>query len=151
MSIIPSSDLQFTFVRVGPTKLLLPRMDVRVLELALDIVDANEPPPRGVGWLILPGNPRCPVYCCSDQLEWLSTARRDTPICAVLTTDGHDFALLCTEALLMNPTGLWFHDVPLAMRTPTQPFVRMATSGTDVFCVTSAQRLWLDVKGSSWN
>lgn len=142
-----SADSQFTFLRVGQLKLLLPRTNVRVLELTLDILHTEEPPVRGVGWLVLSGHPRCPVYCCTDQLEWLQTARHDTPICAVLTANGHEFSLLCTEAVLMNPVGLWIHDVPLAMRTPAQPFDRMATCGEDIFCVTTAQRLWSDIGG----
>lgn len=136
----------FAFLRLGQTRLLLPRADVRILELAFDVDTKQTPPPRGVGWMTIVGSAPCPVFCCSDTLEWLPTMRRDLHVCAVLALKGEQqFAVLCTEMVMADHNRLLFSPVPPSMSRASQPFDQLATDGTEVFCVTSAQRLWLDL------
>lgn len=149
---LPNNRSAFAFLRLGKTRLLLPRADVRILELTLDVDTQQTPPPHGVGWISIPGHAPCPVFCCSDTLEWSPTTRHDLPVCAVLTLGqghhdgrGQDFAILCSEMVMADHNRLLFSPVPPAMHTASQPFDQLATDGTEVFCVTSAQRLWLDL------
>ena len=136
----------FAFLRLGATRLLLPRADVRILELAFDVDTQQKPPPRGIGWVTVPGHPPCPVFCCTDGLEWLSAKRADLQLCAILTDhQGSDFGVLCSEMVMADPSRLLFSPVPAVMRRPSQPFDQLATDGHEVFCVTSAQRLLLDL------
>ncbi|MEN9373543.1 MAG: hypothetical protein RIR79_1095 [Pseudomonadota bacterium] len=137
-----ATNQKFTLLRIGQTRLLLPRTDVRLLELAFD-VNWTQAPPRGVGWMTLAGRKPSPVYCCADTLEWQPVARQDTPVCVVLTTEGHDFALLCSEVVLVNQDTLFSCEIPPVMHNTVSPlFHQLATNGKEVFCVTSAQRLW---------
>jgi hypothetical protein len=141
---IHRNSAEFAFLRLGATRLLLPRADVRILELAFDVDVRPKSPARGVGWVTVPGHPPCPVFCCTDGLEWLSVMRTDLPVCAVLTDHhGQDFGVLCSEMVMADRNRLLFSSVPLAMRCPSQPFEQLATDGHEVFCVTSAQHLSL--------
>ena len=133
-------------MRLGKTRLLLPRADVRILELALDVDTQQKPPPRGVGRVTVSGRTPCPVFCCTDGLEWLSVMRPDLLVCAILTDhNGQDFGVLCSEMVMADHSRLLFSPIPPVMHQSFQPFDQLATDGHEVFCVTSAQRLSLEL------
>jgi hypothetical protein len=134
-----AQDAAFALLRLQETKLIVPRDDIRVLELAVDMQN-DAPPPGGVGWVAV-GLQRIPVYCLSPDLEWTAAIPRDRPICAVLGTGSDAFGLLCSEASLLNREAVSLHAVPMAMAAPDAPFGGLAIHDDTIACVTSAAAL----------
>lgn len=133
----------YALLQIDRTNLLVPSKDIRVLELAIDI-ERDDPPARGVGWIAF-GQHRCPVYCPSTELEWLTEVPVDRTTCAVVEADGQVFGLLCDEATLLSTDEIGFHDVPAAMATPESPFHRLAIHARTLVCVSSAARILADL------
>ncbi|MDP2826548.1 MAG: hypothetical protein Q8O52_28165 [Sulfuritalea sp.] len=125
------------------TKLIVPRDDIRILELTIDI-DRNDPPARGVGWIAF-GQRRCPVYCPSMALEWMEKVSDDRPVCAVVATGEHVFGLLCTEATLVRNDEIAFHDLPAVMAASGSPIHRLAIHEGTPACVSSAAEMLADL------
>lgn len=132
-------ELSFGLLRVGRTKLLVPRRDIRVLELTVDM-ERDTPPARGVGWIAF-GQQRCPVYCPSMGLEWQTEVPGDRMVCAVIGTGEQVFGLLCSEAALLKSQDVVLHDVPAAMAAPGSPFHQLAIHAGTLACVTSAVQI----------
>lgn len=133
----------FALLRLEQTRLLLPRQDIRILELTLD-VERSDPPPWGVGWIMF-GSQRCPVYCPSMDLAWLDYVQEGRPICAVVAASGQNFGLLCGEATLLQTPDIAFHELPPAMALPNLPFHRLAICDGALACVSSAARILADL------
>lgn len=139
----PLPESGFALLRVDQTKLVVPRDDIRILELTLDL-DRNEPPARGVGWIAF-GQQRCPAYCPSMTLDWMQDVPAERSICAVVATGENVFGLLCTEATLVRNDAITLHDMPAAMTTPGSPICQLAIHEGSLACVTSAAAMLADL------
>ncbi|MCX7156604.1 MAG: hypothetical protein NTW45_09200 [Rhodocyclales bacterium] len=133
----------FALLRVDQASLVVPRDDIRILELTID-VDRNEPPSRGVGWIAF-GPQRCPVYCPSQELGWMDAVAENRPVCAVVASEQRIFGLLCSEAGLIANDEIVFQELPPAMATPGSPIRRLATYQGALACVSSAADLLADI------
>lgn len=139
----PLHESGFALLRVDQTNLVVPRDDIRILELTVD-VDRKEPPARGVGWIAF-GQQRCPVYCPSMTLDWMQDIPAERSICAVVATGENIFGLLCTEATLVRNDAITFHDMPAAMAAPGSPIRQLAVHEGRLACVSSAAALLADL------
>lgn len=137
----------FTLLRLDRMKLIIPRDDVRVVELAIDL-ERDQPPPHGVGWIQFEQQ-RCPVYCPSMELEWMDELIDARAICAVLSTKGQTFGLLCSEATLLRSDGISLHDLPPAMAAADSPVDQLAIHEGTVACLSSAARILADLPAAS--
>ncbi len=138
-----SGESEFALLRVDRTRLIIPREDVRIIELAIDL-QRDQPPPHGIGW-ILSDRKRFPVYCMSMDLGWMDEVTDTRPICALLSANGHTFGLLCSEAKLLRTNDLSFHDLPPAMAFPGSPVERLALYEGGVACASLAVRILGDL------
>jgi hypothetical protein len=134
----------YALLRLEQTRLLVPSQDIRILELAIDM-DSNDTPARGVGWIKF-GSRRCPVYCPSMDMAWLTKVLADRPICAVLAAAGQSFGLVCSEATLLQTSDMVFHELPPAMSVPGLPFHQLAIHAGILVCVSSAEQLLADLQ-----
>jgi hypothetical protein len=151
MSVIESAgqewlrgDSGFALLRFEQTRILVPRQDIRILELAIDM-DRNDAPVGAVGWIAF-GVQRCPVYCLSGDMSWLTEVPADRPICAVMAAEGHNFGLLCSEATLLHARDLAIHELPSAMAVAGLPFDQLAVHAGALACVSTAMRLLTDLQ-----
>jgi hypothetical protein len=138
-----SGESEFALLRLDRTNLIVPRNDVRIIELAIDL-ERDQPPPHGIGWILF-DRQRCPVYCPSMELEWMDEVTDPRPICAVLTAEGVTFGLLCSEAKLLRSDDISFHDLPPAMVVPGSPVHRLAVYEGGVACASLAARIFGDL------
>lgn len=139
-----ADDSGFALLRFEHTRMLVPRQDIRILELAIDM-DRNEAPAGAVGWIAF-GVQRCPVYCLSADMTWLTEVPSDRPVCAVMASGGHNFGLLCSEATLLHVRDLVLHELPPGMRAPGLPFGQLAFHSGALACVSSATRIMADLQ-----
>lgn len=139
----PLPEAGFALLQVDQTRLVVPRDDIRILELAID-VDRNEPPSHGVGWIVF-GAQRCPVYCPSQAIEWMDAVAEDRQVCAVVAAEQQVFGLLCSEAGLIRNDEIAFQALPPAMATPDSPIRRLAIYQDAPACVSSAADLLADI------
>jgi hypothetical protein len=130
----------FTLLHIDQTLLLLPRGDVRALELAIDM-DRQACPAGGIGWIAF-GQQRCPVYCPSAELDWQADVAHDRGVCAVIGTGNHMFGLLCGEVSLVNSDDIVLHEMPPAMAGADSPFRQLAIHGGLLACVSSAEDIF---------
>lgn len=137
-------DSGFALLRFEHMRMLVPRQDIRILELAIDI-DRNDPPAGAVGWIAF-GAQQCPVYCLSADMTWLTEVPEDRPICAVMVVGGYNFGLLCSEATLLHARDLVLHELPPAMTAPGLPFDQLAVHAGALACVSSAARIMADLQ-----
>ena len=138
-----SAETEFALLRLDRTNLIVPRNEVRIIELAIDL-EMDQPPPHGVGWILF-DRQRCPVYCLSMELEWMDDVTGTRPICAVLNAKGVTFGLLYSEAKLLRTDELSFHDLPPAMVIPESPVQRLAVYEGGVACASLAARILDDL------
>lgn len=136
-------DSGFALLRVGESALVVPRDDIRILEMTIDI-DCNDPPSRGVGWIAF-GSQRLPVFCPSPDLDWMEHVADSRPVCAVVAAGQQLFGLLCSEAGLIGADEIAFHDMPPAMAAPGSPVLRLAVYQGTPACVSSAEALLADI------
>lgn len=134
----------FALLRFEQTRILVPRQDIRILELAVDM-DRNDAAAGAVGWIAF-GLQRCPVYCLSADMTWLTEIPADRPVCAVMADGGHNFGLLCSEAALLHVRDLVLHELPPGMRAPGLPFGQLALHSGALACVSSATRIMADLQ-----
>lgn len=134
----------YALLRLEQTRLLVPSRDIRILELAIDM-DRNNAPARGVGWIAF-GSRRCPVYCPSMDMAWLTEVPQNRQICAVLAAAGENFGLLCGEATLLQTRDMAFHELPPAMSVPDLPFHQLALHAGQLVCVSSAEQILADLQ-----
>jgi len=137
----PVEVASFTLLRIGQSTLLIPRGDIRALELALDM-DRDAPPARGVGWIAF-GQQRCPVYCPSAELDWRTDVPEDRTVCAVIGTGNRVFGLLCGEVALVKSDDIVLHEIPAAMASADSPFRQLAIHGGSLACVSSAEDIYI--------
>lgn len=135
-----SEETSFALLRLEQTRILVPQREIRVLDLTMD-VERGDRPPGGIGWISFKRQFR-PVYCPSAELEWLTEAPADRPICAVVEAKGNAFGLLCTEVTLLQAQEVVFHEIPAAMATPHSPFDGLAIVTGSLACVSSAEQLF---------
>lgn len=142
-SAAPLAEAGFALLRVDQTRLVVPRDDIRILELTID-VDRNEPPARGVGWIAF-GTRRCPVYCPSQEIGWMAAVAGDRQVCAVVAAEQRVFGLLCSEAGLIRNDEIVFQEISPAMAAPGSPIRRLAIYQNALACVSSAADLLADI------
>lgn len=133
-------DTGFALLRLDQTILLVPRNDIRVLELTIDVVH-DEPPPDGVGWIEYQRQ-AYPVYCLDDELRCSTDIITGRSACVILAADRHIYGLLCSEIVMSPPPGTVIHDMPIVMRSANSPIRGLATYAGHLACVTSARQLW---------
>jgi len=130
----------FTLLHIDQTMLLIPRGDVRALELAIDM-DRQACPAGGTGWIAF-GQQRCPVYCPSAELDWRADLPPDRNVCALIGAGSHIFGLLCGEVALVNSDDIALHKMPAAMAAADSPFRQLAIHGSRLACVSSAEEIF---------
>lgn len=134
----PNIDRLHALLRLGPVLLALPQVEVRTLELAVDVDASGERPERGAGWLEL-GRRRCPVYALTPELELAPDRALDRGVCALID-DGQGLFGIVADAVerceIDRTTAL-----PAPMRGEATPIEALAIIDASVICVTSAARL----------
>ena len=126
-------------LKIDGLRLILPQEDVRTLESAAHVT-LIDPPENGAGWIKYAGQ-NWPVYCPSDELEFLASAPAARRACVLLPVEAGYLGILCDDASILAHFSAQRHDVPLAMRLPESPICGLVMYEDGLACVSNASLL----------
>ena len=123
-------------LKIGGLRLMLPQGDVRTLESAADVTLADRPE-NGVGWIKYAGQ-RWPVFCPSDEFEFLLIIPAARRACVLLAVQGGYLGILCDDAHILAHFSGQRHEVPRAMRWSGTPVCGLVMLEEGLACVSDA-------------
>lgn len=129
---------RYTLLRIGQTRLLLAQSDIRDIGMAGDINPASAPS-GGVGWMSF--NRRSwPVYCLSDELDFINDVPDTRRACVLLMQGEMLFGLLCDQVDVLGSAPT-FYPLPDCMKLADSPVAALAVLPDGIACLSTAQRL----------
>lgn len=123
-------------------KLILPQGDIRTVESVTD-VDTADSPASGAGWIKYLGR-RWPVYCLSDELDFLSHAPNTRRACVMLALQsGHSgyLGLLCDDARVLANFVQQSFPVPASMQLKESPISALVNYEDGLACISNASHI----------
>lgn len=82
-----------------------------------------------------------PVYCLSEQMQFLSKTPMSRRACLVLTLGRSYFGLLCDDAKVLQQSRGKLHALPRAMQLAHSPLLGLMQMDGQLACMTSAAQL----------
>lgn len=119
-----SAKHSYVMLKIGGMQLMLPRLQLRTLEPAADLLRA-EAPACGVGWLHFQGVP-WPAFCFDEDLFPMSAMPGSARICALFAGHSCAMAIVCDEFVGHMDAGWQFEALSPCMPLPDCPILRLA-------------------------
>lgn len=119
-----SWELSHVILTIGPTRLMLPRVQLRTLEPTADVSFA-QPPNCGVGWLQFQGVP-WPVFSFDEELVPRTNIDALGRVCALFSGHTYAMAILCDEFLGQTEAGWQFQNMKACMPLQDCPIKQLA-------------------------
>lgn len=130
---------KIVLLTIAGLRLMLPQEDIRTVESVTDIVTADAPV-RGTGWIKYLGQV-WPVYCFSEELEFLSYIPSSRRACVILALNGAYYGLLCDDARVCFDFAHQSFDIPASMQLAISPLSGLAHYEEGLACVSDASHI----------